>query len=488
MYERFTDRARKLMQLANQEAQRFNHQYIGTEHMLLALIKGGSGTGLEVLERLGIDGTRVIQEVEKIVQAGPDMIMTGKMPQTPRAKKVIEHSIEEARSLGHDYVGTEHLLLGLMRETEGVAAQVLMGLGATLDRVRQEVKNQGGRPPQDEARPPRIKTPCLDSFGADLTALAARGYLDPVIGREQEIERTLQVLLGRSRRHPVLVGEPGVGKESVVRGLAQRVAEGRVPFLGRTLRLVSVSVARMALDAGGEDHPAAFSRRMLECFEEARSLPSAVLYLDGLLGLTAPAGRSDALDACVVLLAGQPLSCILSGTPDEYRACLRRHPSLAASFEEIPVRPPSQEETLAILRGLLDRLWAHHRVTFSDEALTAAVSLSDAHLPGTQPDKAINVIDQAAALLRLRSAPPPPDFQELDAEIERLSEEKERGVAEHDFERAAHLRDQADKLKKKKAELLRAWQKKAREVTGIVEEDLVAEVVRRMAAPRLDSF
>src|SRR5437016_5750835 len=391
MYERCTDRARKVMQLANQEAQRFNHEYIGTEHILLGLVKEGTGVAANVLKNLDIDLRKIRLEVEKIVQAGPDMVTMGRLPQTPRAKKVIEYSIEEARNLNHNYVGTEHLLLGLLREQEGVAAQVLMNLGLKLEDVREEVLNLLGHNMPNESESGggggegsgtertskgKSKTPALDSFGRDLTELARQGKLDPVIGRANEIERVIQVLSRRTKNNPVLLGEAGVGKTAIVEGLAQLVVDSNVPELLRDRRI-----------------------------------------------------------------------------------------------------------------GLLDRYEAHHRVQIKDESLDAAVELSDRYISGRcLPDKAIDVIDEAGARVRLKAMTRPPDLKEIDAQIEQLNQEKESAVAEQDFEKAAHLRDQADKLKKKKEQVNREWREKSKEIDGVVDEEVIREVVSKMTGVPLKTM
>src|SRR5438094_645557 len=497
MYERFTDRARKVMQLANQEAQRFNHEYIGTEHILLGLVKEGSGVAANVLKNLDVDLRKIRLEVEKIVQSGPDMVTMGKLPQTPRAKKVIEYSMEEARNLNHNYVGTEHLLLGLLREQEGVAAQVLMNLGLKLEDVREEVLNLlghnmpnesesgggggGGGASERTSGRSKSKTPALDSFGRDLTELARQGKLDPVIGRANEIERVIQILSRRQKNNPVLLGEAGVGKTAIVEGLAQLVVDQNVPELLRDKRIVVLDLAMMV---AGTKYRGQFEERIKAVMNEVRRAKNTILFIDELHTLVGAGGAEGAIDASNVLkpaLARGEIQCIGATTLDEYRKYIEKDAALARRFQEIIVNPPSQIETIEILRGLRDRYEAHHRVQIRDEALKAAVELSGRYITGrVQPDKSIDVIDEAGARIRLKAMTRPPDLKELDAQIEQLNQEKEAAVAEQDFEKAAALRDQADKLKKKKETTLREWREKSKEIDGVVDEEVIGEVVSKM--------
>jgi ATP-dependent Clp protease ATP-binding subunit ClpC len=497
MFERFTDRARKVMQLANQEAQRFNHEYIGTEHILLGLVKEGSGVAANVLKNLDIDLRKVRTEVEKLVQAGPEMVTIGKLPQTPRAKKVIDYSIEEARNLNHNYVGTEHLLLGLLREQEGVAAQVLMNLGLKLEDVREEVLNLlghnsmpteesgresgGGGSADRPAGKSKSKTPALDSFGRDLTELARQGKLDPVIGRANEIERVVQVLSRRTKNNPVLLGEAGVGKTAIVEGLAQLVVEGNVPDLLRDRRIVVLDLAMMV---AGTKYRGQFEERIKAVMNEVRRARNTILFIDELHTLVGAGGAEGAIDASNVLkpaLARGEIQCIGATTLDEFRKYIEKDSDLERRFQQIMVNPPSKVEAVEILKGLRDRYEAHHRVQIKDEALVAAVELSDRYISSRcLPDKAIDVIDEAGARVRLKAMTRPPDLKEIDSQIEKLNQDKEAAVAEQDFEKAAHLRDQADKLKKKKEGIQREWREKAREIDGVVDEEVVAEVVSKM--------
>jgi ATP-dependent Clp protease ATP-binding subunit ClpC len=496
MYERFTDRARKVMQLANQEAQRFNHEYIGTEHILLGLVKEGSGVAANVLKNLDVDLRKIRMEVEKIVQSGPDMVTMGKLPQTPRAKKVIEYSMEEARNLNHNYVGTEHILLGLLREQEGVAAQVLMNLGLKLEDVREEVLNLLGHGMETSESGERAvssasggtstkggksKTPALDSFGRDLTELARQGKLDPVIGRQNEIERVIQILSRRQKNNPVLLGEAGVGKTAIVEGFAQMVVENNVPELLRDKRIVVLDLAMMV---AGTKYRGQFEERIKAVMNEVRRAKNTILFIDELHTLVGAGGAEGAIDASNVLkpaLSRGELQCIGATTLDEYRKYIEKDGALERRFQTVLVEPPSPDEAVEILRGLRDRYEAHHRVRITDEALKAAVELSSRYITGRcLPDKAIDVIDEAGARIRLKSMVRPPDLKDIEEEIEQLNQAKEEAVANQDFEKAASLRDKADKKKKEKDNLSRDWREKAQESDGLVDDEVIAEVVSKM--------
>src|SRR6476661_8093332 len=502
MYERFTDRARKVMQLANQESQRFNHEYIGTEHVLLGLIKEGSGVAANVLKNLDVDLRKIRLEVEKLVQSGPEMVTMGKLPQTPRAKKVIEYSMEEARNLNHNYVGTEHILLGLLREQEGVAAQVLMNLGLKLEDVREEVlsllghgmeggeggerggmergggQEGGGSGTQKSGK---SKTPALDSFGRDLTELARQNKLDPVIGREREIERAIQILCRRQKNNPVLLGEAGVGKTAIVEGFAQRVIGGNVPEILAEKRIVVLDLAMMV---AGTKYRGQFEERIKAVMNEVRRARNTILFIDELHTLVGAGGAEGAIDAANVLkpsLARGEIQCIGATTLDEYRKYIEKDSALARRFQEIVVEPTSKEETIEILKGLREKYEEHHRVQITDDAVEAAVELSERYITARcLPDKAIDVIDEAGARVRLRAMTKPPDLKEIDDEVERLNKEKEEAVANQDFEKAASLRDSADKLKKKKDSITREWRDKSRSTAGVVDEEVIAEVVSKM--------
>ncbi|MDG2384956.1 MAG: ATP-dependent Clp protease ATP-binding subunit [Pirellulaceae bacterium] len=497
MYERFTDRARKVMQLANQEAQRFNHEYIGTEHILLGLVKEGSGVAANVLKNLDVDLRKIRLEVEKLVQSGPEMVTMGKLPQTPRAKKVIEYSMEEARNLNHNYVGTEHILLGLLREQEGVAAQVLMNLGLKLEEVREEVLNllghgmeggettrggrEGGGSEGNPSKSGKSKTPALDSFGRDLTELARQTKLDPVIGREREIDRAIQILCRRTKNNPVLLGEAGVGKTAIVEGFAQRVISGNVPELLADKRIVVLDLAMMV---AGTKYRGQFEERIKAVMNEVRRAKNTILFIDELHTLVGAGGAEGAIDAANVLkpaLARGEIQCIGATTLDEYRKYIEKDSALDRRFQIIMVDPATKGETVEILKGLRDRYEDHHRVQITDDAIEAAVEMSSRYITGRcLPDKAIDVIDESGARVRLRTMTRPPDLKEIDEEVERLNKDKEEAVANQDFEKAASLRDQADKLRKKKDAITRDWREKSRQTDGVVDEEVIAEVVSKM--------
>jgi len=504
MFERFTDRARKVMALANQEAQRFNHEYIGTEHILLGLVKEGSGVGANVLKNLDVDLRKVRLEVEKLVKAGPEMVTMGKLPQTPRAKKVIEYAIEEARNLNHNYVGTEHLLLGLLREHDGVAAQVLMNLGLKLEEVREEVLNllgaggesegdaalAGGPASEGSARGKgKSKTPALDSFGRDLTELAKETSLDPVIGRANEIERLTQVLCRRTKNNPVLLGEAGVGKTAIVEGLAQRIVAGDVPEILHDKRLVVLDLAMMV---AGTKYRGQFEERIKAVMNEVRRAKNVILFIDELHTLVGAGGAEGAIDASNVLkpaLARGEIQCVGATTFDEYRKYIEKDAALARRFQAITVEPPSTEQAVEILKGLKDKYEEHHRVEITDAAIRAAVELSGRYITGrVQPDKSIDVIDEAGARVRIKGMTKPPNLADLESDIERLTVAKDEAVKGADYEKAAELRDQAEKLRKQKEEIQAEWRNKQQESSGIVDEEIIAEVVSKMTGVPLQKL
>lgn len=490
MFDRFTDRARKVMALAREEARRFNHEYIGTEHILLGLVKEGSGVAANVLQNLDIELKKVRFEVEKIVQTGPDLISVGQLPFTPRVKKALEFSMEEARTLGHNYIGTEHLLLGLIKEQEGVAAQVLMNLGLKLEDVRDEIigllgqepnSNQGGAEKGVKKGKQGSKTPALDSFGIDLTQLANEKKLDPVIGREDVIERVIQVLTRRTKNNPVLLGEAGVGKTAVIEGLAQAVVEGGVPALLRNKRVVVLDLAMMV---AGTKYRGQFEERIKAVMMEVKRTKNVILFIDELHTLVGAGGAEGAIDASNVLkpaLARGEIQCVGATTLDEYRKYVEKDGALERRFQTIIVEPPTKSQAVEILKGLRIKYEAHHKVKIEDAALKAAVELSTRYITGRYlPDKAIDVIDESCARVRLKASSHPPDLKNLEEEIKKLEGEKDEAVAVQDFECAAKVRDKADKLKKKKETLEKEWQEKSEKVEGTVDAEIVSEVVTKM--------
>lgn len=495
MFERFTDRARKVMALANQEAQRFNHEYIGTEHILLGLVKEGSGVGATVLKNLDVDIKKLRLEVEKLVKSGPDMVTMGKLPQTPRAKKVIEYAIEEARALNHNYVGTEHILLGLLRESEGIAAQVLMNLGLKLENVRQEVLNLLGAG-VDEApsglgmkmgnaskgkSKQKSKTPALDSFGRDLTKLADEDELDPVIGRQNEIERLVQILCRRTKNNPVLLGDAGVGKTAIVEGLSQQIVNQQVPEILKDKRIVVLDLAMMV---AGTKYRGQFEERIKAVINEVKRVKNVILFIDELHTLVGAGGAEGAIDASNVLkpaLARGEVQCVGATTLDEYRKNIEKDGALERRFQTIIVEAPTKDDTLEILKGLRDRYESHHKVHFTDEALYQAVELSTRYVTDRcLPDKAIDVLDESGARVRLKNMTPPPDLAEIEEKIKQLQTEKDECVKNADYERAAALRDEAQQLMDKKNEKQKEWYEQNKDSAGTVDEEIIAEVVSKM--------
>jgi len=487
MHDRFTERARKVMSLARLEAQRFYHDYVGTEHILLALVKEGTGVASVVLKKMGVELKEIREEIEKKVKRGSEPV-SGKqqLHYTPTAKRVLELAFEEARNLGHHYIGTEHLLLGLLREEDGVAAQVLIGLGLKLDEVREEIHNFLGSEFQPQGEPKATRkgksdTPALDSFGRDLTQLAREGKLDPVIGREREIQRLTQVLSRRTKNNPVLLGEAGVGKTAIVEGFAQALVSGNVPEILRDRRIV---VLDLALMVAGTKYRGQFEERIKAVMNEVRKAENVILFIDELHTLVGAGGAEGAIDASNVLkpaLSRGEIQCIGATTLDEYRKYVEKDGALERRFQTIMVDPPSKEQTLEILKGLRDRYEAHHRVRYTDEALSLAVELSSRYISGRYlPDKAIDVMDEAGARVRMAATTKPPDLKAMEEEIERLNAEKELAVASQDFERAARLRDQAQKLRATVQATVREWREKVEEAEGVVDEDVIAEVVSSM--------
>ena len=512
-YERFTDRARKVMQFAHQEALRFNHEYVGTEHILLGLIKEGTGVAANILKKMGVDLRTMRLEVEKLVRSGPDLVTMGRLPQTPRAKKAVEYAIEEARRLKHNYVGTEHLLLGLLKEHDGVAAQVMMNLGLKLDDVREEILTTlgqasesgdlddrggfGGASSDDASassgstgsersastgdaatRPGKSKTPALDSFGRDLTELARQKKLDPVIGREAEIERAMQILSRRTKNNPVLLGEAGVGKTAIVEGFAQRVVDGNVPEILMDKRVVVLDLAMMV---AGTKYRGQFEERIKALMNEVRRTKNTILFIDEMHTLVGAGGAEGAIDAANVLkpaLSRGEIQCIGATTFDEYRKYIEKDNALERRFQTVVVNPTSADETVEILKGLRERYEEHHRVKITDDALEAAVELSERYISARcLPDKAIDVIDEAGARVRLKTMTRPPDLHDLDRRSEDLQKQKDRAVADQDFEQAALLRDQIDQIRKEKDELQKEWRDKLQETSGVVDATVVSEVV-----------
>ncbi|KAA9373090.1 AAA family ATPase, partial [Microbispora cellulosiformans] len=484
MFERFTDRARRVVVLAQEEARMLNHNYIGTEHILLGLIHEGEGVAAKALESLGISLEGVRQQVEEIIGQGQSA-PSGHIPFTPRAKKVLELSLREALQLGHNYIGTEHILLGLIREGEGVAAQVLVKLGADLNRVRQQVIQllhgyQGKEPaaaggPQESAPSTSL---VLDQFGRNLTQAAREGKLDPVIGRDKEIERVMQVLSRRTKNNPVLVGEPGVGKTAVVEGLSQKIVKGEVPETLKDKQLYTLDLGALV---AGSRYRGDFEERLKKVLKEIRTRGDIILFIDELHTLVGAGAAEGAIDAASILkpmLARGELQTIGATTLDEYRKHLEKDAALERRFQPIQVAEPSLSHTIEILKGLRDRYEAHHRVSITDSALVAAATLADRYISDRfLPDKAIDLIDEAGSRMRIRRMTAPPDLREYDEKIANVRREKESAIDAQDFEKAAALRDQEKQLQLKRERREKEWKAGDMDVVAEVTEELIAEVL-----------
>ena len=487
MFERFTDRARRVVVLAQEEARMLNHNYIGTEHILLGLIHEGEGVAAKALESLGISLEAVRQQVEEIIGQG-QQAPSGHIPFTPRAKKVLELSLREALQLGHNYIGTEHILLGLIREGEGVAAQVLVKLGADLNRVRQQViqllSGYQGKEPATSGGPAE-GTPStslvLDQFGRNLTAAAREGKLDPVIGRSKEIERVMQVLSRRTKNNPVLIGEPGVGKTAIVEGLAQNIIKGEVPETLKDKQLYTLDLGALV---AGSRYRGDFEERLKKVLKEIRTRGDIILFIDEMHTLVGAGAAEGAIDAASILkpmLARGELQTIGATTLDEYREYVEKDAALERRFAPIQVQAPDVPHTVEILKGLRDRYESHHRVSITDGALEAAARLSDRYISDRQlPDKAIDLIDEAGSRLRIRRMTAPPDLREFDERIADVRRDKESAIDAQDFEKAAALRDQEKKLLAEKVEREREWKAGDLDVVAEVDERLIGEVLALM--------
>ena len=484
MFERFTDRARRVVVLAQEEARMLNHNYIGTEHILLGLIHEGEGVAAKALESLGISLEAVRQQVEEIIGQG-QQAPSGHIPFTPRAKKVLELSLREALQLGHNYIGTEHILLGLIREGEGVAAQVLVKLGADLNRVRQQViqllHGYQGKEPQatgasSESTPSTSLV--LDQFGRNLTQAARESKLDPVIGRDNEIERVMQVLSRRTKNNPVLIGEPGVGKTAVVEGLAQKIVKGEIPETLKDKQLYTLDLGALV---AGSRYRGDFEERLKKVLKEIRTRGDIILFIDELHTLVGAGAAEGAIDAASILkpmLARGELQTIGATTLDEYRKYLEKDAALERRFQPIQVDEPSTKHAIEILKGLRDRYEAHHRVSITDSALVAAAQLADRYISDRfLPDKAIDLIDEAGSRMRIRRMTAPPDLREFDEKIAKVRRDKESAIDEQDFEKAASLRDDEKQLLNKKAQREKEWKAGDMDVVAEVDEELIAEVL-----------
>lgn len=505
MFDKFTDRARKIIAIAQKEAERFRHDYIGTEHVLLGLVKEGSGVAVTALNNLGVDVDKVRGEIEKLVVSRQKDSPHTPLPFTPQAKKVLELASEEARALGHPYIGTEHVLLGLLRENESVAAQVLINLHLKLEDVRQEILDLlGATEPVAQAPAPtgraerrsgdkfgpkksESQTPALDAFGRDLTVAAEAGELDPVIGRSNEIERLWQILCRRTKNNPVLLGEPGVGKTAIVEGLAQSIVSKEVPDLLLGKRVVSLDLAGMV---AGTKYRGQFEERIKAVMKEVKQSGNIILFIDELHMLVGAGGAEGSIDASNVIkpaLSRGEMQCIGATTLSEYRKYIEKDGALERRFQSIIVEPPSIPDSKLILRGLRDKYESHHRVKISDAALDAAVVLSERYITGRAlPDKAIDVIDESGAKLRLSTTVRSNAFKDLEAQVKEFDRLKSEAVAKQSYEKAAEFRDLAER---KKAELLEAkkrMEERSKEICGTVDEDLVRQVISKMTGIELN--
>ncbi|WLR50935.1 ATP-dependent protease ATP-binding subunit ClpC [Bacillus tianshenii] len=481
MFGRFTERAQKVLALAQEEAVRLGHNNIGTEHILLGLVREGEGIAAKALNALGLSPEKIQEEVESLIGRGQEVSQT--IHYTPRAKKVIELSMDEARKLGHSYVGTEHILLGLIREGEGVAARVLNNLGVSLNKARQQVlqllgSNESSSANQHSNASANANTPTLDSLARDLTAVAREGSLDPVIGRSKEIQRVIEVLSRRTKNNPVLIGEPGVGKTAIAEGLAQQIINNEVPEILRNKRVMTLDMGTVV---AGTKYRGEFEDRLKKVMDEIRQAGNVILFIDELHTLIGAGGAEGAIDASNILkpsLARGELQCIGATTIDEYRKYIEKDAALERRFQPIQVNEPTVDESVQILQGLRDRYEAHHRVTIPDESIKEAVKLSDRYISDRfLPDKAIDLIDEAGSKVRLRSYTAPPNLKELEQKLEEVRKEKDAAVQSQEFEKAASLRDNEQRLREELEGLKKEWKEKQGQENSEVTTEDIAMVV-----------
>src|SRR5579864_2498786 len=488
MMNNFTPRAQQVLALARKEADRFNHNYVGTEHLLLGLIKLGQGVAVNVLQKMGLDLETVRMEVEKHVGSHPETKMVGNIPYTPRVKKVLALAGKEAKALNHSYVGTEHILLGLLREGEGVAARVLKSLEIDIERTRNEIlkeldpnftpseSEEGGEPTSKKD----VKTPALRAFGRDLTELAKKGELDPVIGRRNEIERVIQVLCRRTKNNPVLIGEAGVGKTAIAEGLAQEIATGNVPELLRDKRVITLDLALMV---AGTKYRGQFEERIKAVMDEIRRSKNIILFIDELhtiVGAGSAEGTMDASNIIKPALSRGELQCIGATTLNEYRKYIEKDAALERRFQAVKVEAPSIEEAVLILKGLRPKYEEHHKAEFTDKAIEASVKLSDRYITDRYlPDKAIDLMDEAGSRARIGTMTRPPEVKDLEADIEDIKAKKERAIKNQDFEGAASMRDKEKHAKEKLESVLKEWRTTREEKRVKVDEEDILHVVSK---------
>jgi len=479
MFKRFTERARRVIILAREEAERHHHEYLGTEHILLGMLKDGGGIAITVLQKAGLSIEQIRMEVERHLPRNANALIVGEIPFTPKAKKVLEYGVEEARLMGHNYIGTEHLLLGLLKEKEGIAAKVLNALGIRLVETREKILNLLQEPATKTKE--KSKTPALDEFGRDLTELAQNGKLDPVIGRETEIERVIQILSRRTKNNPVLIGEPGVGKTAIVEGLAQRVVNREVPELLFDRRVVALDLGALV---AGTKYRGQFEARMKAIMKEIVQAENVMIFIDELhtlVGAGAAEGSVDASNMLKPALSRGEIQCIGATTLDEYRKYIEKNGALERRFQPIMVDPPSIEESIEILRGLRDRYEAHHHLRIPDAAIVQAVKLSARYVTDRfLPDKAIDVMDEASARVRLRRITPPPMVRELQRKINEIVRLKKEKIENQEFEKAVELRDQEEEIRRQIESSRRTWEESQEEAELVTTEEDMAYVVSRM--------
>jgi ATP-dependent Clp protease ATP-binding subunit ClpC len=479
MFKRFTERARRVIILAREEAERHHHEYLGTEHILLGMLKDGGGIAITVLQKAGLSIDQIRLEVERHLPRNANSLIVGEIPFTPKAKKVLEYAVEEARLMGHNYIGTEHLLLGLLKEKEGIAAKVLNSLGVRLVETREKILNLLQEPATKTKE--KSKTPALDEFGRDLTELAQAGKLDPVIGRETEIERVVQILCRRTKNNPVLIGEPGVGKTAIVEGLAQRITNRDVPQLLFDQRVVALDLGALV---AGTKYRGQFEARMKTIMKEIIQAENVMIFIDELhtlVGAGAAEGSVDASNMLKPALSRGEIQCIGATTLDEYRKYIEKNGALERRFQSIMVEPPSIEESIEILKGLRDRYETHHHLRIPDASIEQAVKLSARYVTDRYlPDKAIDVMDEAGARVRLRKVTPPPMVRELQRKINDLVRIKKEKIENQEFEKAVELRDQEEDIRRQIEELKQAWEESQDETELILSEEDIAYVVSRM--------
>jgi len=480
-FEKFSERARRVLSLAQEEAQRFNHNYIGTEHILLGLVRENEGTAAKVLGGLGIELNKIRSAVEFIIGKG-DTAASGEIGLTPRAKKVIELAVDEARRLNHHYIGTEHLLIGLMREGEGVAAGVLESLGVTLDKVRGEtnsVLNKGSRSSKGRSGgKATTKTPTLDQLGVDLTEKANEGKLDPTVGREKEIERVTQILSRRTKNNPVLIGEPGVGKTAIVEALAQRIASDDVPGTLQGKRLVTLDMGSLV---AGTKYRGEFEERLKKVIDEIKSAGNCVLFIDEIHTMVGAGAAEGAVDAANILkpsLARGEMQTIGATTLDDYRKYVERDPALERRFQPVRVEEPSVDETVEILRGIKEKYEEHHQLEISDSAIQSAASLASRFIADRfLPDKAIDLIDEASSRVRIHHSMAPRSVKEASQMLDSVRKEKDDAISGREYEHAAELRDREVSLSEKLENIKKEWEEEKGDQQPVVEEENIEEVV-----------